>query len=82
MMKMNTNINHQVSKISYKTTAEVLAIYLVALITFLTFFESINITLYTVLGMGSLLAFFTIIFAMISYSIYNIIIFLKVVANK
>lgn len=65
--------------LQFRTTLEVLAIYIAAFITFLTFFDYINIGLYTLLGAGALLAFFTIAFAMGAYIIYNFIVFFKAV---
>ncbi|OLS22459.1 MAG: hypothetical protein HeimC3_30920 [Candidatus Heimdallarchaeota archaeon LC_3] len=65
--------------LQFKTTLEVVAIYFAAFITFLTFFDYLNVALYSMLGFVSLLAFFTIIFAMVGYIIYNFYVFFKTV---
>lgn len=65
--------------LQFKTTLEVIAIYIAAFITFLTFFDYLNIALYSILGAASLLAFFTIVFAMVGYIVYNFYVFFKAV---
>lgn len=65
--------------LQFKTTLEVIAIYVAAFITFLTFFNYLNVALYSILGFVSLFAFFTIIFAMVGYIVYNFVVFFKAV---
>ena len=64
-------------KLQFKTTVEVVLVYVAAFFTFLTLFQSLNFALYTILGYLTLALFAGILVAMLLYILYNLYVTVK-----
>ncbi|MHA2365728.1 MAG: hypothetical protein ACXAC7_17350, partial [Candidatus Hodarchaeales archaeon] len=59
------------SRWQFKTTIEILFVYVAAFLTFLLFFDSLNYLLYTFLGLVALFMFLSVAVLMLGYISYN-----------